>query len=154
MLRPLTTISFHCMCSLKRTGPLCWTLVTGDSGETGRVAARVLPGVSRGFLVHVSSCWLVGMQGIQATFDDTQLGQEWESSEALVNGWWRCDDCCGERYHVNSNFVIVSDLLRKSERFRHAVLEPFLSRCFALSDTVSRSRACWRSVCRSFLPQL
>ena len=66
MLRLLTTISFHCMCSLKRTGPLCWTWVTGDSGETCRTRAS---GRFSCFLVHVLSCWLVGVQGIQASYD-------------------------------------------------------------------------------------
>ena len=42
----------------KRTGQLCWTCVTGGLWRDCccRVAARVLPGVSRASFVHVSSC--------------------------------------------------------------------------------------------------
>ena len=53
---------------LKRSGTLCWTWVTGDCGETVVV---VLPHVCfRAFLVL-------------------------PCAEALVYGWWSCEDRCG-----------------------------------------------------------
>ena len=74
-------------------------------------------------------------------------------TEALVYGWWSCEDRCGEGYHVNSNLSLVSDLLRKLERFRHAVVEPS---CRGVLRSLARFRALARvgAVFVVFLPQL
>ena len=103
MLRLLTTISFHCMCSLKRTGPLCWTWVTGVCGET-----RVLPGVFRASLcTYPLVGWLVcrlSKRRMMNTQHWSRVGK-FRVAGALVYGWCSCEDRRGEGYHVNSSLL-------------------------------------------------
>ena len=57
-----------------------------------------------------------------------------------------------EKGTIEQQSDIVSDLLRKIKAFQACGCGAVLSRCSALSGAVSRSRACWRGVCRfSFL---
>ena len=77
------------------------------------------------------------------TQDWSRVGK-FSVTEALLYGWWSGEDRCGEGYHVD----IVSDLLREIRAFQPCGCGTVLSRCSALSGAVSRSRACWRGVCR------
>ena len=89
-----------------------WTIVLdlGDWVLWGdcccRVAARVLPGVSRASLcTYPLVDWLVCRlfkRRMMNTQHWSRVGK-FRVTEALVYGWWSCEDRCGEGYHVNSN---------------------------------------------------
>ena len=90
------------------TQVLCWTW--GDWGLWGdcccRVAARVLPGVSRASLcTYPLVDWLVCRvfkRRMMNTQHWSRMGR-FRETEALVYGWWSCEDRCGEGYHVKSS---------------------------------------------------
>ena len=89
-----------------------WTVVLdmGDWGLWGdcccRVAARVLPGVSRASLCTypLVDCLVckVFKRRMMKTQHWSRVGK-FRVTEALVYGWWSCEDRCGEGYHVNSS---------------------------------------------------
>ena len=92
----------------------CWTVVLdlGDWGLRGdccgRVAARVLPGVSRASLcTYPLVDWLVYRvfkRRMMNTQHWSRVGK-FRVSGALVYGWWSCEDRCGEGYHVNRSLT-------------------------------------------------
>ena len=84
------------------------------------------------FVVHVSSCQPVGVQGVSASYDEptalVKCGKfkvTRENTGALAYCWCSCEDRCRKECQVNSFQTKLSDLLEKFERFRHAVVEPF-----------------------------
>ena len=90
-----------------------WTVVLdlGDWGLwgdcCGRVAARVLLGVSRASLCTYSHVdWLV-CRVFKRCMMNTQHWsrvRKFRVTEALC-GWWNCEERCGEGYHVNSSLT-------------------------------------------------
>ena len=91
-----------------------WTVVLdqGDWGLwgdcCGRVAARVLPGVSRASLCTCPLAdWLV-CRVFKRRVINTQYWSrvgKFRVTEAPMYGWWSCKDRCGEGYHVNSHLT-------------------------------------------------
>ena len=89
-----------------------WTVVLdlGELGTVGRLVV-VLPHACFRAFSRASLCayplvdWLVCRvfkRRMMNTQHWSRVGK-FRVTEALVYGWWSCEDRCGEGYHVNSN---------------------------------------------------
>ena len=148
--------------------PLCvltqahWTVVLdlGDWGLWGdcscRVAARVLPGASRASLcTYPFVDWLVCRVYSSVVDEYTALVKSGQVQSYRGTGVWLVElgRPMWRRVSCKQQSDIVRDLLRKFERFRHAVVEPS---CHGVLRSLARFRALERVgvVFVVFLPQL